>query len=45
MKYNLRVRYKLVSEVGWKKKTLQLIIRHFNELRNDMCAGQEERAL
>jgi hypothetical protein len=26
-----------------KKKTLQLIIRHFNELRNDMCAGQEKR--
>jgi hypothetical protein len=27
----------------WKKKTLQLIIGHFDELRNDMCAGQEER--
>jgi hypothetical protein len=27
----------------WKKKTLQFIIGHFDVLRNDMCAGQEEQ--
>jgi hypothetical protein len=33
-----------VSEAGFKieEETLQLIIRHFKEVRNDMRVGQEE---
>jgi hypothetical protein len=31
-----------VSEAGFTIEKKYLIIRHFNELRNDMRAGQEE---